>query len=387
MKLGVSVYPEQETIEEIENYLKLANNYGFTRVFTSLFSVQDDKSKIISYFKKLSEIAHNNHMEVIGDCNSKFMQKMEATPSDLSVFEEMGFDVLRMDGVFGDYRDLEMIENKYGIKIELNASEMQAVEGILEAGGNPKKIMASCNFYPLRNTGASPEDVIKVNNFFEKKGIEVEIFISSAVENAHGPWPLRDGLPTIEMHRDIPPSLQLKHLLAMGGISSVIFGNGHASKEEFEDIQKVIKESYVTVTDKEGIFKGNTHFVPEGDILRIPLTIIVNENISKDEMDILFSYDKHNVAEYNHTIFRSRWSRCVFTNSDIASIKANKEYYSPGDIIIINNIIPRYMGELHIVRKAIKAEPYHNYVGHIIDEEMFLLEYLDPGKCFSFVRK
>ena len=105
MKLGVSVYPEQETIEEIENYLKLANNYGFTRVFTSLFSVQDDKSKIISYFKKLSEIAHNNHMEVIGDCNSKFMQKMEATPSDLSVFEEMGFDVLRMDGVFGDYRD------------------------------------------------------------------------------------------------------------------------------------------------------------------------------------------------------------------------------------------------------------------------------------------
>ena len=45
------------------------------------------------------------------------------------------------------------------------------------------------------------------------------------------------------------------------------------------------------------------------------------------------------------------------------------------------------MGELHIVRKAIKAEPYHNYVGHIIDEEMFLLEYLDPGKCFSFVRK
>lgn len=30
--LGVSVYPEQETIEQIDTYLKLASSYGFTKV-------------------------------------------------------------------------------------------------------------------------------------------------------------------------------------------------------------------------------------------------------------------------------------------------------------------------------------------------------------------
>ena len=40
IQLGVSLYPEQETPEEIENYLTLAQKYGFTKVFTSLFSVE-----------------------------------------------------------------------------------------------------------------------------------------------------------------------------------------------------------------------------------------------------------------------------------------------------------------------------------------------------------
>lgn len=37
--LGVSLYPEQESIEEIENYLTMASRYGFTKIFTSMFSV------------------------------------------------------------------------------------------------------------------------------------------------------------------------------------------------------------------------------------------------------------------------------------------------------------------------------------------------------------
>ena len=42
IQLGVSLYPEQETAEQIDAYLTLARRYGFTRVFTSLFSVQGD---------------------------------------------------------------------------------------------------------------------------------------------------------------------------------------------------------------------------------------------------------------------------------------------------------------------------------------------------------
>ena len=39
MKLGLSVYPEQETLEQIEAYLTLGAKYGFDTIFTSIFSV------------------------------------------------------------------------------------------------------------------------------------------------------------------------------------------------------------------------------------------------------------------------------------------------------------------------------------------------------------
>ena len=34
--LGVSLYPEQETMEEIENYLTMASRYGFTTLKISV---------------------------------------------------------------------------------------------------------------------------------------------------------------------------------------------------------------------------------------------------------------------------------------------------------------------------------------------------------------
>lgn len=41
--LGVSVYPEQESLQQIDEYLKLASSHGFTKVFTSMFSVPGTK--------------------------------------------------------------------------------------------------------------------------------------------------------------------------------------------------------------------------------------------------------------------------------------------------------------------------------------------------------
>ena len=60
LELGVSLYPEQETKEEIESYLKLASQNGFTKVFTSLFSIDGTNEEIFNFFKELTDIAHKN---------------------------------------------------------------------------------------------------------------------------------------------------------------------------------------------------------------------------------------------------------------------------------------------------------------------------------------
>ena len=41
--LGISLYPEQESMEEIESYIQMASKYGFTKIFTSMFSVPGTK--------------------------------------------------------------------------------------------------------------------------------------------------------------------------------------------------------------------------------------------------------------------------------------------------------------------------------------------------------
>lgn len=45
--LGVSLYAEQETLEEIDNYLSKASAYGFNKEFTSMFPVPGSKEEII----------------------------------------------------------------------------------------------------------------------------------------------------------------------------------------------------------------------------------------------------------------------------------------------------------------------------------------------------
>ena len=51
LELGVSLYPEQETKEEIESYLKLASQNGFTKVFTSLFSIDGTNEEIFNFLR------------------------------------------------------------------------------------------------------------------------------------------------------------------------------------------------------------------------------------------------------------------------------------------------------------------------------------------------
>ena len=54
IELGVSLYPEQETPEQIDSYLAMAQKYGFTKVFTSLFSVPGPVEEVCEYFKGLT---------------------------------------------------------------------------------------------------------------------------------------------------------------------------------------------------------------------------------------------------------------------------------------------------------------------------------------------
>jgi hypothetical protein len=56
-------------------------------------------------------------------------------------------------------------------------------------------------------------------------------------------------------------------------------------------------------------------------------------------------------------------------------------------VLIINGNVPRYKGEVHIVRERIRNDGTQNYVGRIVEQEIFLLEYLEYMVNFGFVPK
>ena len=49
--LGVSLYPEQETMKEIENYLTMASRYGFTKILQVCLVFRAQKKKCLIILK------------------------------------------------------------------------------------------------------------------------------------------------------------------------------------------------------------------------------------------------------------------------------------------------------------------------------------------------
>lgn len=58
-----------------------------------------------------------------------------------------------------------------------------------------------------------------------------------------------------------------------------------------------------------------------------------------------------------------------------------------GDILIENELYRQYKGELQIALKDIENPGKTNAVGRIVEEEIFLLDYLEPWDKFRFELK
>lgn len=388
IKLGVSLYPEQETMEEIENYLALASKYGFTKVFTSMFSVPGEKEEVAAYFKNLSAMVHKYGMVLDGDCNTNFLEKMGASEKDLTPFKEMGIDIIRMDFPYFDERDVTLINNDCGIKIELSSALTGVVEAAIKNGANPKQFGTCHNFYPGRYTGASIEDIRPVNRKLHELGIPTTVFISSHVEGAHGPWPVTDGLPTLEDHRWLPVDLQVRHLIAMGDVDEVIFGNAFASEEEFKAVADVMKAAYPILpkfTGELASFEFLANMLPQGPIERVPFKVELTEGVTDLEKEIVFNCNAHAAGEYTYYMIRCRWSRMIYGKQSIPERKCDQEVFHRGDVVVINDNLAHYRGEVQVVLKDIKNDGQRNLIGRIPVEEHILLDEIHAGDKVCFL--
>lgn len=359
-RLGISVYPEHDTKENIKKYIDQAADHGFTRIFSCLLSVEGKKpEEILEEFSELNEHAHKRGMEVYLDVAPAVLERLGVKWDDLSFFKKMGADGIRLDEGFDGMKESLMTCNPEGLKIEVNASFGNGyIDNIVSHHPDLSHLTTCHNFYPQRYSGLSLEHFRKCNADIKKNNLPIAAFIGSSREGTFGPWPVAEGLCTLESHRDLPLDAQARLLIAEGNVDDILIANCYATEEEFEALSKL----------QPGILN---------------LKPVLEKELQETERKILFEHPHFVRGDMSEYSARSTMPRVTFAKESIKP--ENTRELKRGDVVIFNDGYGRYKGELHIVLKDMPADPRKNVIGYIPEEELGLLDALQPWRPFTVI--
>ncbi|MGG2027635.1 MupG family TIM beta-alpha barrel fold protein [Gottfriedia sp. S16(2024)] len=357
-RLGVSIYPEHSTKEKDLAYLSLAAKYGFKRVFTCLLSVEGKNvDEIKEEFKEIISHANSLGMEVILDVAPSIFSNLGITYEDLSFFAELGAAGIRLDEGFDGAKEAFMTFNPYNLKIEINASlGTKYIDNILSFNANKDNIITCHNFYPQMYSGLSFKHFEKCSKDVKELGLKVAVFVSSQSDSTFGPWPVNEGLCTLEEHRFLPINVATRHLFATGLVDDVIVANAYASEEELKSLSKI-------------------------NPAKLSFKIDLTEKVTDVEKEIIFNFPHFVRGDMSEYMARSTMPRISYKDANIEPHHTHE--LKRGDIVIINNEYGRYKGELHIILKDMPNDGRKNIVGRIPENELKLLDYIDPWRVFE----
>lgn len=360
-RLGISVYPEHSTEEKDLNYMKLSSRYGFTRIFTCLLSVNESKEIIMKKFTRFMSEAHELGFIVAADTNPDVFSHLGATPYDLKPFYDMKVDIIRLDGHFGEREDIAITHNPYEIPIEFNGSANTALDLMIEKGANKDNMVVCHNFYPQKYTGLGWNKFMKFTDKYKSLGLPVAAFVSSNNKNTFGPWPVYDGLPTCEMHRGLPVDLQVRHLLATDKIDDIIIGNAFASEDELKAMSMV-------------------------DKTKVTFKLELAENVTDEEKNIIYNYIHFGRGDASDYMVRSSLPRLDYKDKALPYRKFTNDVFHRGDVVIVNDNLAHYRGEMEIILKDMPNDGERNFAARIPEQELILLDQLKPEHLFGFIK-
>ena len=358
-RLGISIYPDHSDFNEDVLYLEKAKHYGFKRIFMSMLEVSEGKEVVFNKFYRIISEAKKNDFEVILDIAPAIFNQLEISYDDLSFFNDLGADGLRLDLGFDGNKEALLSYNPFGLIIELNMSnDVAYLNNILTYEANKPFIYGCHNFYPQDGSALPLDFFNKCSERFKKEGIRTAAFVSSQSAE-YGPWDVNDGLPTLEMHRYLPIDVQAKHLFATGLIDDVIIGNAYATDDELKQLS--LLNPYLT-----------------------SLTVDLVEGINEVERRNVLDNLHVRRGDITSRMIRSTEVRKKYLTTN--QTHDNEQVFVPGDIVIGNEGFGKYQNELQIVLEE-HSDNRKNLVGKIVPEELMLLEYIKPWSKFTFQEK
>ncbi|WP_142675592.1 MupG family TIM beta-alpha barrel fold protein [Rossellomorea aquimaris] len=240
----------------------------------------------------------------------------------------------------------EMMELSRHFQIAINASTVgsRELQEWIDAGLETGRMIAWHNFYPKPETGLDQDYFMKQQRLFEALDIPVYGFIPGDNEKR---GPLYRGLPTLEDHRDQNPytsAIQLRNW----GVQGVFIGDPGCSQELLRKLVDYDQENVM-----ELVYEGSGEMEREYQLRPDP---------GRDVYRLLETRTHGDVPPAN-TVERPR-----------------------GTITRDNDLYGRYKGEMQVVRNDLEKNPAVNVVGRVREEDLDLLELLEPGQKIRLIR-
>lgn len=357
-RLGVSLYPDKSEFEQDIAYLQMAKVLGYQRVFMSFLQIDiKNPKRSIKRIRESAQKAKEIGMEVTLDIHPMVFKYLNLKEDDLTYFHEMGIGVLRLDTCYDGKMEAMMTHNPYGIKIEVNMSnDTHYLSHILDYQADCTKLMGSHNFYPQRFTGLSLPTFLSCSEKFKQHHIESAAFITSQSASI-SPWPVQEGLCTLEDHRDLPLVVQARHMKMLQLVDDVIIGNAYASEQELQDVANVFQSEY--------------------DVLHVD----VYEGVTSLERELMFQGMHEYRGDASAYVIRSSKKRMEYHKAELKKNHSGQDIHK-GDVLILNEDYGQYKAELQIALQDRRGDPRINVVGRIVNEEGVLLDAMRPFQKF-----
>ncbi|CAM4284798.1 MupG family TIM beta-alpha barrel fold protein [Erysipelothrix aquatica] len=341
--LGISCY-----FKDLDyDYLEYAANLGAKYVFTSLHIPEEDLSQLDTMLPKFLDKCQELNLNLVPDISPMTFEKLNIEPNNYVGLKEKGFKVLRLDYGFDDFEIIKTLLQDFELVLNASVVDEQYIIDAKAHGVDFTHISVMHNFYPKTETGLSLDYFNKKNEAFIKYNIPIMAFVPG---DRLKRFPLYEGLPTVEKHRQVHPYVAAVELIHSCGIQDILIGDSLAHNETLRYIQ-----SYM-----------------EDKTMHIPV-YLDKAYASMYEQSYAIRKD------LSENVIRLATPRIP----DIAI--NNNNYRNKGSITIENTLSGRYSGEIQLTKKDFMMDARTNVIGFIHPDYIDLVHYMERDTQIVFV--
>ena len=325
---------------------------GGAPVFLSLHIREEYSDTYASEMEELCRRLNDLGMKILADIERE-------TPSRFGVASVAALkDKLHLYGVRLDcgFMREEIAKLAEEMPVAINASTVDAEDAKVILSHAAFPVVAMHNFYPRPETGLDEEYLKDSTSSLHSLGLETAAFIPGDMTRR---GPIHEGLPTLEAHRFLPPSVGYIDLLERFGIDTVFVGDPEVSEKEVARMKRFAQE----------------------DVIEIPC--LLKEGY-EDYYDRVFTcrIDSPSwlVRGVESRAYAGTSGRTVPADESAAERKR-------GSITLDNEKYLRYCGELQLIRKDLPADARVNVAGQVQKEYLNLLDRIGRGRRFVLKRE